>query len=266
MKFTTFAVALVLLMGLFALQLPMVAASPDGDSIPELRVDGPSNVDPGQPIVQTVQLDDDIPGGVVKGVQFKLLIPDICEPNTVEVTINSVFDNFVIPSTSNVVFIAPDDHKVIVLALALNNVPINPATGLDVATIECTARDVDVIVTQTFSEVAIDQEGPVRVQGGTGENKDITVGQPPIPKTGDLDGDNRVTVLDVIKVAKHITEVELLPQNLISTADVFPAIGEPGALPGRCGDGVLDISDMTVLLMAIVSPDADAFLEQQCTA
>jgi hypothetical protein len=161
-----------------------------------------------------------------------------------------------------VVFIPPNDHKVIVLAIALNNIPINPVTGLDVATIQCTVRDIDAIVLQTFSEVAIIQEGPTEVQGSTGEDKEITVGVPVI-KFGDVNGDGVVNILDVIKMAKHILEIELLNANQTVAADVFPAIGS-GAFENRCGDGVVNITDIEIVLTAIVQLNTDAFLDAQC--
>jgi hypothetical protein len=242
--------------GMFALlvltlQLPLASATPDqSDSVTELRIDGPTQVSDGQTVVQTVQIDDDVPAtppvgaDLAGGVRFTLVIPLLCENGTVSVQIPIVWAI----RTSNVEKI-DDTHEITVVA-ATNGQNVDTSNGRVVATITCVADVVGgQVIVETFRDVELskfnpqDPANPISVPI-TGEPKVIvTVG--PGGK-GDINGDTFVDVLDVGLLVDFLAGRIPLTQDQQFSADVFPSRAETGG--ETCGDGEHDLNDLLTLI------------------
>ncbi len=240
----------LMLLSVVLLQPSFVSAHPDADTIPELNMDGPSTVAKGATLSQTVQVDDDMTNGtasgknLVAGVKFTLTIPQICKDNAtdmnrgVTVTIDPAWNAI---SSFNVAVSGANDHAITVVAAAKDNV--DTSAGKNVATIVCeTDAAVTTTVTDGFSDIQVSKRNPIQsLTGVQGVGNQVTV----VVGKGDLNGDGKTTVGDLIILADGLSgRAPLSPANQIR-ADVFPA-KSGGA--GTCGDKVVDLNDLLALI------------------
>jgi hypothetical protein len=86
-----------------------------------------------------------------------------------------------------------------------------------------------------------------------------------VVQKGDVHRDGSVNVLDVIKINKHLLGITVLNASDTLAADVSPSKGQPGALPGTCGNNTLNNLDVEALLNAIVSGQPTvSVIDQNC--
>jgi hypothetical protein len=259
---------------LVTLSVPEVGASPDGDSIAEIRIDGAATVRSGEMLVELIQIDDDVEGDEVGVISFTLVIPEICRDNpsdtsplglkmrgiTVRMDEAWTLKYFSVEKTET-------SHEVtIAVAALMNGVNVNTADGRNIAEIMCTVEVAGMTsVTQTFEDIRVRKwvpDTPIDLVdlNVTGEPKPKLAVEPGIglPKA-DISGDGMIDDDDVQILSDHLSGRAALTGQQRFKADVFPSKADTGGV--TCGDGVVNLNDLLTLILV---NERELDLMEQC--